>query len=319
MSENSAFLIMLRRLLTAALVLIAILFILYLGLIRFNRAASYKHGMAAINQARELSPGIIADVKELRESIQLETKDSEELIANQRLKTLLDSLENKQRQKLVVDGVKVSVYTRYFVLTNNSHLVPLPGNTSLSSSDRNFLLPITMEVLASQQDILLADIFSKDDKPTWALDPLELESRMNTNPGVLSWALIVNAPGGYEKTLSWVHQFLLLNFSFILLLVPGYVWNDARGRYRHTFLWTTVAAMTNVVGLLAYLIIGRITASSCPECHQAINDHQKFCPYCRVSLKAECLNCGQALSNNWRFCAGCGAKSENGRGSSDGA
>ncbi|MEW6733476.1 MAG: zinc ribbon domain-containing protein [Acidobacteriota bacterium] len=310
MTENSAFLVLIRRLLTAALIIALLLLYIYLGLARYNRANSYQRGLAAIEQAREFWPMLVADIETLRSNIAAEyTNKDASLLDNQRFINALDLLTIKQRERIVLAaGVKVSVYARVYVRTKNVYLIPIPGNTNPLNNDVGSWPAATAEVVAAQQDMLLSDFIASDVEPVWMLDPLEREARLNTNPGVISWALLVNAPGGYEQALAWVSQLLLMLCSFLLLFVPAYVWHDARGRYRWALLWTTTVALTNVCGLLAYLLFGRIPAATCQECRQAVNSQQKFCPYCRTSLKSECNNCGKPMEQQWRYCAGCGTK-----------
>ncbi|MBI4854145.1 MAG: zinc ribbon domain-containing protein [Acidobacteria bacterium] len=309
MSEDSAFLVLLRRTLITLLILLIGFLCSYLLLVRFNKAQSYKRGMNAINQSLELWPGILSQLDKLRGTIKLE-QNNDSLLNNPRFSTLLDSIAVKQRERIVVSGVRVSIYVKFYLHTSNLHIVPLPGNISSEKQEKDSWLPTTVEVIATQQDILLADFIDKNSQPTWAMDPLELENRINSSPGVLSWVLAINAPGGYEQTLNLVYQILLMIISFLVFFVPTYVWYDSKGRYRHAVRWTILVGATNLAGLLLYLLIGRVFATTCPECHQAVNEKQKFCPYCRVSLKTECRHCGQAFGRNWQFCASCGHKPE---------
>lgn len=308
MNEDSTFLVLLRRTLITLLILLVVCLCSYLLLVRFNKAQSYKRGMAAINQALELWPGVVENLDSLRGSIKLETQES--LLNNQRFSALLDSIAIKQRERIIISGVKVPVYVKFYLHTSNLHIVPLPGNISTEKQEKDSWLPTTVEVIATQQDILLADFIDKSSQPTWTMDPLELENRINNNPGVLSWVLAINAPGGHEQALSILYQVLLMIISFLIFFVPTYVWYDSKGRYRHAGRWTTLVGATNLAGLLLYLLIGRVLATSCPECHQAVNEKQKFCPYCRVCLKTECRHCGKAFGRNWQFCASCGHKPE---------
>ncbi len=309
MSEDSTFLVLLRRTLITLLVLLIVCLYSYLLLVRFNKAQSYKRGMVAINQALELWPGVLAQLDKLRGTIKLES-NNESLLNNQRFLALLDSIAVKQRERVLISGVKIPIYVKFYLHTSNLHVVPLPGNISSEKQEKDSWLPTTVEVIATQQDILLADFIDKNGQPTWTIDPLELENRINNSPGVLSWVLAINAPGGYEQTLNLVYQMLLMIISFLIFFVPTYVWYDSKGRYRHSGHWTMLVGATNLGGLLLYLLIGRVLATTCPECHQAVNEKQKFCPYCRVSLKTECRHCGQAFGRNWQFCASCGHKPE---------
>jgi hypothetical protein len=294
--------------------LITFLFLLcaYLFLIRQNRAASYKRGIAAIDKALEFWPSLVADIETMRNRIVEEFgQENPSPLRKQKLINALDLMTVKQRERIVLaSGVKVSVYAKISVYSNKPHMMPMPGNNYPSKSPKDIWLPSTVEVIAAEQDMLLADFIAKSGRPVWALDSIEVESRLTSNPGVISWTLLVNAPGGYERSISWVSQLLLMQTSLLLLLVPAYVRQDARGRYRRAILWTAIAAATNIIGLLAYLLIGRVADTTCFECGQPTNEDQKFCPYCKTLLKTECLNCGQALSRNWRFCVACGAKPE---------
>lgn len=306
MTEDSSLLVLLRRTLIALLILLVICLCSYLLLTRFNKAQSYKRGMAAINQALELWPGILAQVEALRGNIKLEPNES--LLNNQRFLSMLDSIAIKQRERIVVSGIKTPVYVKFYLYTSNLHIVPLPGNISSEKQEKDVWLPTTVEVIATQQDILLSDFVNQSGQPTWAIDPLELENKINSNPGVLSWMLAINAPGGYEIILGWIYQTILMIISFLVFFVPTYVWYDSRGRYKHSLQWTVLVGATNLAGLLLYLLVGRVLATTCPECHQAVNEKQKFCPYCRVLLKTECRHCGKPFGHNWKFCASCGQK-----------
>lgn len=309
MTEDSAFLVLLRRTLITLLILLIVCLCSYLLLIRFNKAQSYKRGMASINQTLELWPGVLAQLDTLRGTIKPDS-NSNSLLNDQRFSTLLDSIAVKQRERIVVSGVKVPIYVKFYLHTSNLHIVPLPGNISSEKQEKDSWLPTTVEVIAAQQDILLADFVDQNSQPTWAIDPLELENKINNSPGVLSWVLAINAPGGYEQALHLVYQALLMIISFLVFFVPTYVWYDSKGRYKFATRWTMLVGMTNLAGLLLYLLVGRVLATTCPECHQAVNEKQKFCPYCKVSLKTECRHCGQAFGRNWQFCASCGHKPE---------
>jgi hypothetical protein len=306
MNENTAFLLLLRRLLSTVLVAVLLLLGAYLGLVRHNRARSYQRGVIAIDEAREFWPVLLADMDTLRNTIAEEYSDDTTSGKRQSVNTHVMTI--KERQRIVhAAGVKVPVYARIYLRKDNMNASLLPG-TNLFNPDSSLLMQPTVEVIAAEYDMMLSDFIANGNRPSWALDPIERETRLNSIPRVISLVLIVNAPGGYERAIAWVYQFLLMLCSFLLLFVPAYVWHDARGRYRKALLWTVTAALTNVVGLLAYLLFGRVAAATCHECGQVVNESQKFCPYCRIHLKTECLNCGQALDRNWQYCSACGAK-----------
>ncbi len=310
MNQDSAFLTLLRRTLVILLVLLPFCICSYVFLARLNKAKSYERGINSINQALETWPATISQLESLLENLPADLTKGESLLNSQTFSNLLESTALRQREKVLVEGIKVPIYVRFYLQTTNGHIVPIPGNIVMAKQEKDQWIPTTVEVIAAQQDILLGDFINKNKQPTWAIDPLELETRLNSNPGVLSWVLVINAPGGYEQTLAWLYQVSLMIVSFLVFFIPTYVWYDSSSRYRHSSLWTTIIAFTNLGGLLIYLFLGRIPSTTCPDCNQAINENQKFCPYCRVRLKTECSNCGQPLGRNWQFCASCGNKEE---------
>jgi hypothetical protein len=308
MGENKALLVLLRRLLTANLIALLLVFGIYLGLVRRNSIRSHERGLEAILPARAFWPNFAADVEILRTNITAKHQPPILLFNDQPFISSLGLLTAKhQHQVIISNGTEVSVQARIYLRTDNDYIWLSPGHTK-PYKDQDFWLPTTVEIIAAQQDMLIADFIISGVGPSWTLDPLERETRLNTNPGVISWALLVNAPGGYESTIKWVSQLGLMLFLSLLTLAPTYVWHDAHGRYRKAILWTAVVAATNLVGLLPYLLFGRITATVCHECSQAITSEQKFCPYCRTRLHMECFNCGQPLRRNWHYCSACGAK-----------
>lgn len=307
MGDNSRFINSLRHILALSLALYLLLGGAYLTLVRQNRARSYNRGVAAIAQAQQFWLEANKDIEMLR-TVLANENSNKPFTDNYFIIKALEAVHSKPHKQLLLnDGTSVSVYLRTYFRTSDVNLIAFPGTSRLLVTDKD-LLPVNIEVLVAQQDMLLADFLAQTKSQGWALDPLEREKRLNTMPGAISWLLVVNAPGGYEHIITWLSQLLILLSALILLLVPAYVWHDARGRYRRELFWTILAASTNLIGLLIYLLIGRVVATACPECKQAVQDQHKFCPYCRTQIKVECLNCGEPLNKQWRFCAKCGVK-----------
>lgn len=313
MADEQAFTLLLRRTLLVALTILPLVATTYLLLVRQNRARSYDHGMAAIEQARQHWPALNNEITALGNSAASdETIRSGSPEGLTKLNRSLDRIRMKQRERIVLsNGVKVHVYARVEFRTNSIALIPMPGTANTTRTVEDLWLPSTVEIIAAQQDLAVADFLAGGKRSTWELDPLEFESILNSKPGVISWALMVSAPGGFERTIAWTGHLLLIISSFLILFVPAYVWHDARGRYRRAGVWTAVSAVGNLAGLLAYLLAGRVPATACRECAQPIGDHHRYCPFCRAHLKNECANCGRALAPNWHFCPHCSARSKN--------
>jgi Phospholipase_D-nuclease N-terminal len=61
----------------------------------------------------------------------------------------------------------------------------------------------------------------------------------------------------------------------------GYVYADAERRNMPSILWTLVAALVpNLLGYLLYFVLRKPIAVPCPNCGQATDAAQRFCPWC---------------------------------------
>ncbi|MBL8150336.1 MAG: zinc ribbon domain-containing protein [Blastocatellia bacterium] len=297
-----------RKFLSIILLSLLLLGCWYLILVRQNRATSYKNSLAAFDQAKQFWPKIANEVQALRSHIGEESSISTD---NQYFVNALNLIVMKRKEKIALrSGVKALVYAEVSYTPNSKRRVSVPGQTYLSNPNQLWL-PTNVEVVVASQDILISEIKSTKTKSTLGLDPFQREADISSQPGEISLTLFVSAPGEYEQYLTWIGNVILILCYLLLLLVPTYVWQDSQGRYSKALLWTSLAATANIFGLLAYLLFGRVPVYRCSECNQAVNEIQKYCPYCRTSLKSECVNCGQALDRNWKYCSSCGVSKKN--------
>lgn len=114
--------------------------------------------------------------------------------------------------------------------------------------------------------------------------------------------------------LEWLSSFTRLcmgiyQICFILfwLLIPIWVYQDARRRPTNAAAWGILTLLTSVVGWVVYLIARPLTIK-CPACGLEQPDTLKFCNSCGISLKNCCSQCGAELREEWQYCGECGHK-----------
>lgn len=91
------------------------------------------------------------------------------------------------------------------------------------------------------------------------------------------------------------------------LALAVWVYLDAKNRSYNPVLWGGLALITNLVGLIMYLMV-RPDQKSCPQCFVDLYQEHKVCPYCGYHLKDICYECGSSIEDDWSYCAECGEK-----------
>ncbi|AZR71943.1 hypothetical protein BBF96_00085 [Anoxybacter fermentans] len=101
----------------------------------------------------------------------------------------------------------------------------------------------------------------------------------------------------------------ILEWSLVIywLALAFWVYQDARKRKYHPLLWGALTLVTNLVGLVMYLLI-RPELQICPQCFIELAEDYNVCPYCGYCLKELCKQCGQGLKEEWEYCPHCGEK-----------
>jgi hypothetical protein len=90
----------------------------------------------------------------------------------------------------------------------------------------------------------------------------------------------------------------LLVFILFWLLLPIWVFMDARKREFRAPLWANLTLAANVVGLLVYLVV-RPEYPKCVNCGEQLNNRFIVCPYCGTRNKELCPSCGQVVEEHW--------------------
>jgi hypothetical protein len=100
----------------------------------------------------------------------------------------------------------------------------------------------------------------------------------------------------------------LLSFVFLWVLLPTWVYVDARDRgVRRAPLYAFLTVLSSLVGLLVYLIARPEEPHrlACPGCGREVNGGA-FCPHCGRDLsRSICPACRYPLQADWAYCPAC--------------
>ena len=95
---------------------------------------------------------------------------------------------------------------------------------------------------------------------------------------------------------------------FVLTLMVGYVYGDAKRRGMRHVMWTWLAALIpNAIGIILYFVLRDPMPVTCPHCGAKAREGFTFCPRCGGALSRACPQCRSAVETGWTHCARCGA------------
>jgi hypothetical protein len=96
-------------------------------------------------------------------------------------------------------------------------------------------------------------------------------------------------------------------FLFILVLLIGYVYADAKRRGMRYVMWTLLAIFIfNGIGIILYFLMRDPLPTPCPKCGFMARSAFTFCPSCGGELMRTCKACHRKLEPGWVNCAYCG-------------
>ncbi len=120
---------------------------------------------------------------------------------------------------------------------------------------------------------------------------------------------------------SWSLWYGFVNAGAILilaywLLLPVWVFLDARRKKTPPLPWALLVLVTNIVGLIVYWIVQNQTGKAsviagpvCPACGKPVQEEHPYCPWCATPLHRSCTACGKPLERGWVACPWCGKSS----------
>jgi len=92
------------------------------------------------------------------------------------------------------------------------------------------------------------------------------------------------------------------------VMVAWWVYLDATWRRMDAVPWAMLALVTNLIGLVTYLVIRYPDPKSCPQCGAALPMALKRCPYCGAEAELACPRCQSPVKPDWIYCPACAAR-----------
>lgn len=97
----------------------------------------------------------------------------------------------------------------------------------------------------------------------------------------------------------------VISFAAYWVLVPWWVYLDATYRRMEAVPWALLTLLTNVFGLVTYLVIRYPDPGACRSCGAYLTAGQKHCPYCGSEAGLICPQCNTPLRAEWAYCPAC--------------
>jgi len=102
--------------------------------------------------------------------------------------------------------------------------------------------------------------------------------------------------------------FLVPVLLFVLVLLIGYIYGDAKRRQMRYILWTLLAIfIPDAIGIILYFILRDPLPRRCATCGGMVLAKFVFCPHCGASTQPTCPQCGKPVEPAWANCPYCAA------------
>ncbi|MEA5038265.1 MAG: zinc ribbon domain-containing protein [Clostridiaceae bacterium] len=121
---------------------------------------------------------------------------------------------------------------------------------------------------------------------------------------------IISSPttvAGGVLTLKIVMTVAVLFFMIYWVLVALWAYQNAAKSKLYPVFWGIIVLLTNVVGIIVYLLYKRENAA-CSVCGASQSRQHLYCTSCGAKLGATCKNCGAHIGKKDLFCPNCGGK-----------
>jgi hypothetical protein len=101
---------------------------------------------------------------------------------------------------------------------------------------------------------------------------------------------------------------LVFAVVFVIVMLEGYVYGDAKRRGMRYVMWTLLAIFVpDAIGIILYFVLRDPLPVTCPKCGTSVVSKLTFCPSCGTSVKPTCPQCGKPVDLSWKNCGHCGA------------
>ena len=114
---------------------------------------------------------------------------------------------------------------------------------------------------------------------------------------------VIHGPVGALIQLAWI-----LSVAAYWVLTAWWVYLDARWRRMDAIPWAILTLVTNVFGLVTYLVIRYPNPQTCPQCGAYLSLGLKRCPFCGSEAEPSCPRCQSPVKSDWIYCPSCAAQ-----------
>lgn len=118
--------------------------------------------------------------------------------------------------------------------------------------------------------------------------------------------ILLNATGGVFQW--FVKLIYVLSAAGYWVLVAWWVYLDATWRRMDAIPWAIITLITNVVGLVTYLVIRYPDPRVCTQCGASLTTGLKRCPYCGSEAEPSCPRCQASVRPDWVYCPSCSSR-----------
>lgn len=119
-------------------------------------------------------------------------------------------------------------------------------------------------------------------------------------------ALIVMRSGSLVGSLFYLVWAICI--PALAVLVAWWVYLDATWRRMEAVPWAILTLVTQLIGLVTYLVIRYPDPHTCPRCGAGLATGLKRCPYCGGEAEPTCPRCQAAVKPDWVYCPSCSTK-----------
>jgi predicted amidophosphoribosyltransferase len=138
---------------------------------------------------------------------------------------------------------------------------------------------------------------------------LERARRTAKNMAVTLIILLFAEWAIHDALPSWLKGFggflAVISFAAYWVLVPWWVYLDANWRRMEAVPWALLTLLTNVFGLVTYLVIRYPEPGMCRQCGTYLTAGQKHCPQCGAGAMLTCPQCKATIRAEWAYCPAC--------------
>lgn len=101
---------------------------------------------------------------------------------------------------------------------------------------------------------------------------------------------------------------LVFSIASYWVMLAWWVYLDSAWRKMDGVPWAVLTLITNVIGLVTYLVIRYPDPRMCSHCGKSVAVGLKYCPFCGLEIEKMCPHCQSPVKPGWQYCPVCSAR-----------